>query len=82
MTKREEASIWLNNWLTANAPSEISLPINESSNLIEDGLLDSFGFVLLVTDVEEQLVVRVDISFFQDLEDYTYSNILSVNYTP
>ena len=64
------------NWLKRNSITPIN--INENINLIEGNILDSFGFVLLVTEIQSDLNLSIDIDSLQDIEDYTLENLTNL----
>ena len=76
MINTEKAERWLRSWLEKNSISPVDS--FQNINLLEANILDSFGFVLLVTEIQSEFKLLIDIDSLQNIEDYTFDNIIEL----
>ena len=62
---------WLSAWFTQH--SNVDSGINEYSNLVEMGVLDSYKMILLIHDVESDYQINLDWDDFSNHETDPYT---------
>lgn len=67
---------WVINWFVENASIEYQIiEQNIQSNYIEEGMIDSFGFIQLISDIEEEFKMSFDDDDFMDENIFTIKGI-------
>lgn len=75
----EQVKEWVENWFIKNGKIGRDELINTyKESYIEQGLIDSFGFIQLVNNIEEQFHIELDDKDFEDEGFFTISGLIDI----
>ena len=72
---------WILDWFEDNTYiSREKLSADSSLNYFDSGILDSFGFITLVTDIEDYYEIKLDAAHFQQESFFCIDGLSEVIY--
>ena len=69
---------WITEWFVSNANYEKELQKKNRINYIENGLIDSFGFIQLIADIEEEFGFSFSDEDFEKEETFFIEGLIQV----
>lgn len=71
-----DVKTWIINWFSNNCDEKLDIDNCYEDNYFESGLIDSYKFIMLLSDIEEEYNIQFENDKFQDREFSTIKGLI------